>query len=146
MLCRDVMLPYVYKCYETDPVHLCARMMRNENIGFLAVVDHHERLVGVVTDRDLAIRVLADNLAPGSAVDTIMTSAELLTCRPEDELKQLEERMAEAKKSRALVLDDLGNCIGIISLSDIAQSERPRRTGRLLREISLRASEPIPKR
>jgi len=146
MLCRDVMLPYVYKCYETDPVHLCARMMRDENIGFLAVVDHHEKVVGVVTDRDLAIRVLAENRAPGSAVDTIMTSGELLTCRPEDPIKQLEERMAESKKFRALVLDDLGNCIGIISLSDIAQSERPRRTGRLLREISWRASEPIPNR
>jgi CBS domain-containing protein len=141
MLCRDVMLPYVYKCYETDSVHLCARKMLEENVGFLPVVDNHEKLVGVITDRDLTIRVLAANRPPSTEVAAVMSTRELLTCKPEDNLKHVEERMVEAKKLRVPVLDDLGTCIGIISLSDIAQSERSWRTAHLLREISWRAAE-----
>ena len=146
MHCRDVMLPYVYKSYETDSVHLCARKMLEENVGFLPVVDQHEKLIGVITDRDLTIRVLAENRPGSTQVGTVMTNGELLTCRPDDDLKRVEERMMEAKKMRVPVVDDLGECVGIISLSDIAQSERSWRTAHLLREISWRASEPPIKR
>jgi len=140
------MVPYVYKSYETDSVTLCARKMLEENVGFLPIVDQHEKLIGVITDRDLTIRVLAENRPGSTQVGTVMTTRELLTCKAEDDLKHVEERMMEAKKMRVPVVDDLGECIGIISLSDIAQSERSWRTAHLLREISWRASEPPIKR
>lgn len=140
MLCGDVMLSYVVKCRVTDPVGAIARLMRDEKLGFIPIVDASDRPLGVVTDRDLAVRVLADELPASTPVAKVMTQMPLLTCYPDEDLRDAEERMAEQKRSRALVIDRAGRCIGIISLSDIAQFEDPIDAGKLMREVTRRES------
>ncbi len=137
MKCEEVMWTLVFKCDEHTTVEDCARLMRDEALGFLPVLDARWAVVGVVTDRDLTLRVLAEALPPSTPVREVMTRGPFLTCLAEEELRELEARMAESKRSRALVNEPDGTLLGLISLSDIAQREPSvTRTGRLLRELT----------
>jgi len=143
MKCKDVMLSYVYKCRETDTAGKCARIMRDKKIGFVPVVDKDDKLVGVITDRDLVVRLLASSQSSLTSVGKVMTVGELVTCRPDEDLRALEARMSKLKKSRALVTDAEGKCVGVVSLSDIAQTEEAGRAGTLLNQITHRESVQI---
>jgi CBS domain-containing protein len=141
MRCRDVMLTFVYRCEPSFTAAECARLMRDERIGFVPVVDNTEKVIGVVTDRDLAIKVLATGKPSSTPVGEVMSSAGLVTCRADDDLQAAEEKMARTKKGRILVLDEAGHCVGVISLSDIARVEEPRRSGDLFRRVRRQAVE-----
>ena len=143
MQCRDVMLRFSYRCVETDTAVDCARLMRDHAIGFLPVVDRGGRLIGVVTDRDLVIRQLAENRPPNTPVNDLMTRSGLLTCHAEEELRAVEARMAKAEKSRAVVIDRDGRCVGVVSMSDIAQVEKPEEVGRVLHDVTKREAARI---
>jgi CBS domain-containing protein len=135
------MLTLVYRCREDSTAAQCAQLMRDENLGFLPVMSDAGAVVGVVTDRDLSTRVLAAQLPYDTPVRQIMTQGPFLTCRPDEDLVVLERRMAQERKSRALVQDERGALIGIISLSDVAQAERSAaRTGKLVRDLTRRES------
>ena len=121
MKCEEVMLNHVYSCSETATAQQCARLMKTHNIGFVPVVDDQKRVVGVVTDRDLALRLVAEGRPATDPVSELMTFRDLLTCKRDEDIEVLEERMAREKKARALVVDDEGTCIGVISLSDVAR-------------------------
>ncbi len=146
MHCSEIMLCYVYKCAATDAAGECARLMREAKIGFVPVVDEGGRLVGVVTDRDLVVRLLAAGLPSDTPVGEVMTRGELLTCAPDEEVRAVELRMAGSKRSRAVVVDVERRPVGIISISDIAQQEKAVRTGRLLRAVSRRQAVQIVRR
>ncbi len=137
MKCEEVMWTMIFKCDEHTTVAQCAELMRDQALGFVPVLDSQHAVVGVVTDRDLTVRVLAESLPPSTPLSVVMTRGPFLTCLPDDELQELEARMAESKKARALVNEPDGSLLGIISLSDIAQREpSASRTGRLLRELT----------
>ncbi len=141
MKCKDVMLTLVFKCTETTTAADCAKVMRDEQLGFVPVMNDAGAVVGVVTDRDLAIRVLAGRRDFRTAVGAVMSPGPFLTCKADDDLEVLEQHMAETKKGRALVTDATGAVVGIISLSDIAQREpSDTKTGRLLRAVTRRES------
>lgn len=135
------MLTLVFKCRPDTTVAACAQMMRDDRIGFVPVVDEAGALRGVVTDRDLAVRVLAEGKRHDLPVSEVMSPGPFITCRPDDELAEIERRMAHARKSRALVQDEAGALVGVISLSDIAQIEpSTARVGELMREVTHRES------
>jgi CBS domain-containing protein len=141
MLCKDVMLTLVFKCTKDMTALACAKLMKAENIGFVPVTAENGALVGVVTDRDLVLRVMAEEKPLAVTIGEIMSSGPFLVCSPDDDLHSLEERMGDARRSRAVVQDAQGKVVGIISLSDIAQVERSAsRTGKLLREVTHRES------
>lgn len=139
MRCRDIMKDEVFFCRTTDPIYRAAEQMANEGVGFLPVLDNLRRLVGVVTDRDLTIRALARRLAFQSPVELVM-SRELISCKALDPLKRAEELMSAHKKARIPVVDDFGECVGVISLSDIARATGPEESGRLLHDVAERES------
>jgi len=137
MLCRDVMKKKVFVCHEVDAVDECARTMRDQNIGFLPVVDAKGLVSGLVTDRDLTVRVLAENLSLSMPVSAVMTR-DVRVCQAMDPLRTAERRMATVKRSRLVVVDDRGRCVGVISLSDIAQADSRAQAGHVLYEITQR--------
>ncbi|HEY7410549.1 MAG TPA: CBS domain-containing protein [Vicinamibacteria bacterium] len=124
-------------CAPTDTVARCAELMKERRIGFVPVLDADRRVLGVVTDRDLVLRVLAPGAAPSVPVSEVMTK-EVVSCRSGDTLGAAEEKMALRRKSRVVVIDAEGRCIGVISLSDIAQAENRARTGKLLFAVTRR--------
>jgi CBS domain-containing protein len=94
--------------------------MRDRNIGFLPVCDSSGAVIGTVTDRDLALRVVAQQLPSTTAVGDIMTR-ETVACRSTDDLEYAKELMAKHHKSRIMCLDEGGHLAGVISLSDLAR-------------------------
>ncbi len=120
-----------------DTVEEAAVLMRDENIGFLPVCDQSMKVLGTLTDRDIAIRLVAAKKPASTFVEDVMTR-EVVACRPEDDIRDAERVMAKNHKSRILSVDEGGRLIGVISLSDIAQHERGRRASDTLREVSER--------
>jgi CBS domain-containing protein len=137
LLCRDVMKTRVLRCHGTDTVMACAQVMRENNIGFLPVVDGREEVIGIVTDRDLALRVVADGRASDTPVGLIMTR-DVRVCRPHDDVQSVERKMALTGKSRLVVVEDGGLCVGVISLSDVVQEESSARAGDVLYAVARR--------
>lgn len=135
--CRDLMKADV-ECCEPDHTAQCAAQeMRDGNLGFVPVCDASKHVLGVVTDRDLAIRLVADNLPSTTKVSQIMTR-EVVGVRPTDSLIRARELMTSRKKSRLLVLDADDRLVGVISLSDLAQAAGDAEAAGALRGISSR--------
>ena len=124
-------------CRPDDTARACARLMKEENIGFIPICDEAGVPVGTLTDRDLAIRVLADGRSPDSQLGSFMTR-EVVSCRIGDDLRDAERLMREHRKSRIMVCDEQGRLQGVISLSDIAETEDEEIAGRTLREVASR--------
>jgi CBS domain-containing protein len=137
MKCEDVMRRAVLTCTTNESASDVARRMRDANIGFLPVVDETGSVLGTITDRDLAIRVLADCCAPSTCVGDVMTR-DLVACSPEDDLTEAEQLMARHHKSRIVCVDRTRHPIGVISLSDIAQAEWGDRASNVLKAVASR--------
>jgi len=145
MYVQDVMKKKVVTCREKDSLKKCADLMREWKIGMLPVVDAKHQLVGVVTDRDLVVRGIAEGRPLTAEACDVMTKR-LVTCRDGDELWFAEERMAAERKSRILVVDDARHVVGVISLSDIPLSDEGPRASELLRQVARREAAPRPER
>lgn len=137
--CGDIMTRDVACCVPQDSVEHAARMMRNEDVGPIPVVENNQskRLVGIVTDRDLAIKVIAEGRDPKSTrVGDIMTS-DPVTCREDDSAKDAMEAMSSHQVRRIPIVDADKRILGIVSQADIAtrvgDSEK---TGDVVEEIS----------
>lgn len=122
MLCRDMMHRPVESCRADETIVSAARKMRDRNIGFLPICDRTGRAIGVLTDRDIALRVCAEG-HPGSTPVSDAMTRELISCLPGDDLDRAEGLMRDHRKSRVLVLDDEGRPAGIISLADLARRD-----------------------
>ena len=137
MKCEEIMKRDVECVSPRDTVEDAAARMRDENIGFLPVCDESTKVLGTLTDRDIAIRLVAARKPASTSVEDVMTR-EVVACRPEDDIRDAERAMAKNHKSRILCVDEGGRLVGVISLSDIAQHERGRRASDTLREVSER--------
>jgi CBS domain-containing protein len=135
MRCGDVMKMDIETCWGGDTVQEVAARMRHHNIGFMPVLDHAGRLVGTITDRDITIRVVADEVSPRTPVGHVMSSG-VVYAYPDESLRAAEERMERFHKSRIVVVDREGRPIGVISLSDIAERDWSWRSGRVLRNVT----------
>jgi CBS domain-containing protein len=124
-------------CRPDDTARDCARLMKEENIGFVPICNESDEPVGTITDRDLALRILADGRPSDAKVDSVMTR-EVVSCRLGDDLRDAERLMREHRKSRIMVCDTEGKLQGVISLSDVADEEDEEIAGRTLRDVAAR--------
>lgn len=134
--CEEVMTRNVQTCKETDPASRAALLMRENNIGLIPIVDASGRAKGVVTDRDLALRLIADKKSADTPLKDIMSKEPLLAVSPSDKLTAAEEKMMQSGKGRVLVTDSNGRVVGVISRSEIAHVEDPARTGEVLGSLT----------
>lgn len=134
--CREIMKREIECLSPRETAQAAAARMREQNIGFLPVCDDGMQVLGTVTDRDIAMRIVAEKLPAGTAVEQIMTR-EVIACYPQDDIEVAKELMADHRKSRIMCVDDAGALIGVISLSDIAKLEGDG-ASRTLREVSRR--------
>lgn len=137
MLCKDVMRRPVEFVREDETAEVAARKMRDANVGFLPVVSQSKRVTGVLTDRDLAMRVCAENVKPRKARVGKIMSREPICCQSNDELRHAQELMSLYHRSRVVVLDEAGELAGVISLADIAAQGEPF-VAETLREVARR--------
>jgi CBS domain-containing protein len=121
MLSQDVMKKNVECLAPRESVESAARMMRDSNIGFLPICENGGKVLGTLTDRDIAVRMVAEGMPGSTPVEKVM-SREVISCKPSDDLKKVQKLMAQHHKSRILCIEN-GRLVGVISLSDIADRD-----------------------
>lgn len=140
VLCKNVMKPDVGVIAASDDVGAAAAKMRELKAGFLPVFEHQTRkLVGTITDRDIAMRVVADRKPPETPVSEAMTPDPVF-CNADDDIARAEELMAQFKVSRIICVGTGRAIAGVISLSDVAQLDS-RDAAKTLSEVSQRETE-----
>ena len=112
-----------------------ARVMRADDFGLVPVVDG-DRLVGTVTDRDIAIRVVAEERDPSSTLVREIASADLVTIDPEQELGEALRLRAQHQVRRLPVVEEDGRLVGIVAQADVARHGDDTQTGQVVEQIS----------
>lgn len=122
----------------------CAQLMQREDAGIVPVIDEtgDKKLVGVITDRDIAIRVVAEGRSPDTLVSEIMSSSRVATCRPDDSVDDVLGAMGREQVRRIPIVDERGSLVGIVSQADV--SLRARDDAKVERTIE-KISEPTGK-
>lgn len=141
MLIREAMTPTPACCRPDSAITDVARLMVEHDCGAIPVTEtgKPDTALGILTDRDITTRVVAKDKNPEEVqARNIMTGA-VASIDPNDDIDEAVERMAE-KKVRRLVVQEGDQCVGLISLADIARNTSTHRAGQLLQEIS----EPMP--
>ena len=105
----------------TDPVQRAAQLMAEHDCGCLPVVEssNSDRVVGVITDRDIALRGVAQGLDNQTMVRDLM-STDLATCSPDSDVDDVANMMSERQVRRVVILNADGGCVGIIAQADLA--------------------------
>jgi CBS domain-containing protein len=137
--CNEVMTKNPVCCLPSDTVAKAAELMKNKDIGSIPVIENEQtkKLVGIVTDRDLALKIVADKLdAKTTKVDEVMTR-KVVTCHAEDDLQKALDAMAEHQLRRIPVVDNDNKILGIIAQADVAtRVDQPEKTAEMVKEIS----------
>jgi CBS domain-containing protein len=131
---KDVMTPQPTAITSDATVVEAARRMSSEDVGSLPVVDG-EKLVGMVTDRDIVLQVVAKDLDPHKVAISDVCSENPVVANPDESLDDALQRMASEQLRRLPVVAE-GRLVGILAQADIARTSRPESTGRLVEEIS----------
>jgi CBS domain-containing protein len=139
MKSKDVMTKDPACCVASDTVLQCAEMMKTHDVGSMPIVESEgsRRLVGILTDRDIVVKVVAEGLAPDATPIGEVMSREPVAVRPDEELEQAMERMKDRQVRRVPVVDEQNRLVGIIAQADVATHGRDnQKTGEMVREIS----------
>jgi CBS domain-containing protein len=131
---RDIMTPKPTSVRPDSTVVEAARLMEAEDVGSLPVVDGDD-LVGVVTDRDIALRIVGAGKDPGATTVGEIQSSDPVTVGPEQDLSEALHEMAKHQVRRLPVVDGR-RLVGVVAQADVAREAGDSETGRLVEEIS----------
>lgn len=137
--CSDVMTKNPVCALSGDTVANVAQLMKERDIGPVPIVEDKisKRLIGIVTDRDLALKVVADGRDPNTTMVRDVMTSDVVTCREDDEIETALDAMSSHQLRRILVVDRDDNLVGIIAQADIAtRMNEPEKTGEVVKEIS----------
>jgi CBS domain-containing protein len=138
-MCNEVMTKDPACCLPNDLVIKAAQLMKSEHVGSIPVIENEQtkKVVGIVTDRDLALKIVADKLdAASTKVEMIMTR-KLVTCHAEDDLQKAVDAMSENQLRRILIVDNDNKILGIIAQADVMMHfDHPKKAAAMVKEIS----------
>jgi CBS domain-containing protein len=132
---RDVMTENPRTVTAGSTVAEAARVMRDEDAGIVPIVEG-EKLKGVVTDRDIAIQVVAEGKDPQSTTVETVASKDLVTVDPQQDLDEALRLMAQHQVRRLPVTEEDGKLVGIVAQADVARHADAERTGEVVEDIS----------
>jgi CBS domain-containing protein len=137
--CNEVMTKDPVCCLPDDVVADAAMLMKSDNIGSIPVIENRQthKLVGILTDRDLAMRIVAEGRdARSTKVQAVMTG-KVVTCHAEDDSQKALDAMSEHQLRRIPIVDDEDKILGIIAQADVAtRVNQPEKTAQMVKEIS----------
>jgi CBS domain-containing protein len=137
--CREVMTMNPTCAVPTDTAYDVARLMRTDNVGSIPVVESQEskRLVGIITDRDLVLSVLAEGLSGQSTVIGDVMTSDPVTCYEDDDMDQALQAMSQQQVRRIPIVNTRNEIVGIIAQADVAiRVEEPGKTAEVVEDIS----------
>jgi CBS domain-containing protein len=132
---REVMTTRPRSVTPQTPLNEVARLMAADDVGAIPVVDG-DRLVGIVTDRDIVVRAIAKDKDTRGMPASAVSSRELVTVDPEDDLSDALKLMAEHQVRRLAVIDEGERLVGVVSQADVAMTAKEKDTGQLVEDIS----------
>jgi CBS domain-containing protein len=139
MKCSDIMTKDPVCCLPDDTVKKAAQLMKSEDVGPIPVIrdQQSKRLIGIVTDRDLALKVVAEARDPKTTtVEQVMTTG-VVACRAGDDLQTALDAMEERQVRRIPIVDESDRIVGIIAQADIAtRLKEPAKTAEVIEEVS----------
>ena len=135
-LARDVMTPDPACCSPSTTLDLVAKMMVLNDCGEIPVIDAADRPIGVVTDRDIVCRVVAEGKNPLAYTAEHYMSQPVVTVSGDTPVEEVVATMEKHQVRRVPVVDDQGCCMGIISQADVAWNEPEQEVAELVREVS----------
>jgi len=137
--CREVMTENPVCCLTDDSFERIAQWMETEDIGSVPVVDNYQsrKLIGIVTDRDLALRVIGAKRDPVTTqVGEVMTPNPV-AANPSDDLEHVMDKMSQERVRRLPVVDESGQLVGIIAQADLVTRLRdPHKATDVIQEVS----------
>ena len=138
MKARDMMTKDPAVITADESVSRAAQIMRDKNIGSLPVVDdrNNMQLKGVITDRDIAIRHVADSHRDDCSVSSHLTSGKIHTVSPDTDAQEVLDVMKREQVRRVPVVDQGSRLVGIIAQADVAEQQRPEAVGKVVERIS----------
>ena len=132
---REVMTPDPQGVETSAPVIEAARIMKQQDVGPVPVLENG-RLVGMLTDRDIAVRVVAEGKDPQSTTVGEGASRDLVTIDPQQDLDEALRLMAQHQVRRLPVVEEDGRLVGIVAQADVATQGDDARTGEVVQQIS----------
>ena len=132
---RDLMTENPCSIDADKPVAYAAKMMRDEDVGLAPIVEG-DKLIGTVTDRDIAIRVVAEGKDPNQTAVREVASTNLVTIDPQQDLDEALRLMAKHQVRRLPVVEEDGRLVGVVAQADVAREGDDTRTGQVVQEIS----------
>jgi CBS domain-containing protein len=148
MKCKDLMTRNPASCLPTDSVVTAAMLMKTQNVGAVPVVADRgsRRLIGIITDRDLALRVVAEQREYYNARVEDVMSRKPAVCRPQDDHDEALDLMSKEQIRRVPVVDDDGRLVGIIAQADVARHAKSKEAGEVVEQISEPAAHSVAKK
>jgi CBS domain-containing protein len=131
----EVMTSKVCSIDADKPVDYAAKMMRDEDVGLAPIVEGN-RLVGTLTDRDIAIRVVAEGRDPQTTIVRDVASTDLVTLDPGQDFDEALRLMAQHQVRRLPVVEEDGRLVGVVAQADIARQSHDHKTGEVVERIS----------
>jgi CBS domain-containing protein len=132
---KDVMTSNPCTIDAEKSVAYAAKMMREEDVGLAPIVEG-DKLIGMLTDRDIAIRVVAEGRNPDQVKVADVASKQVVTIDPQQDLDEALRIMAKHQVRRLAVLEEDGKLVGVVAQADIAREGDDMQTGKLVEEIS----------
>jgi CBS domain-containing protein len=132
---REAMTPSVRTASPSQSLADAAQMMKSDDVGSIPIVEEG-RLVGIVTDRDIAIRAVAEGVDPNAVTIADIASRELVTVEPDQDLDEALALMARHQVRRLPVVEEDGQLVGILAQADVALEAKEKKAGELLEQIS----------
>jgi CBS domain-containing protein len=137
---RDAMTPNVRAAAPMDSLADAAQIMKEEDVGSLPVVEEG-RVIGILTDRDIVVRAVAERVDPQSVYVSDVASRELVTVEPDQDLDEALALMAQGQVRRLPVVEG-GRLVGVLAQADVALEAKEKRAGEMLEEITQPSSTP----
>ena len=131
----DVMTDNLCAIDADKPVAYAAKMMRDEDVGLAPIVEG-QKLVGTLTDRDIAVRVVAEGKDPDSTKVRDIATTRLVTVDPGQDLDEALRLMAQHQVRRLPVVEEDGKLVGLVAQADIAEHASDAQTGKVVEKIS----------
>jgi CBS domain-containing protein len=136
MQVREIMTENPVCCSPESSLQNVAKLMAEHDCGEIPVLDEQRRPVGVVTDRDIACRAVAQGRDPSQITARDVMSEPVVTVTPEDSVEECCQRMEENQIRRLPVVDEAGACCGMISQADIARQAPEHELAEVVRDVS----------
>jgi CBS domain-containing protein len=137
--CNEVMTKNPVCCLPNDTVSKVAQLMKSKDFGSVPIIENEQtkKLVGIVTDRDLALKIVAEGRDPKSTKAEEVMAHKVVTCRAEDDLQTALDAMSGHKLRRIPVVDNNNGIVGIIAQADVAtRADQPEKTAAVVKGIS----------